>query len=464
MKTIEYDYSQTTELDRNAVLVMLKKLQNLYLKCPGAHNQMQQFIGVFENLDLLTDTIQEPTKTLFFGQTREKDVDTAKAKALQFGFGEALDIPLFWYRDPITGKKVVLFGNHRLWKGKVHLKADSMPAIEITLATAGMSPELLGAVGKLHNSKSRKENESSLEEDSRASLQATRAWMRERPDYKNILDEDEIKRILSDKEVLKLDHPSLWSAIQGFADISLVNSKTEIINHMLSNNDDHRPYTLGKSDAVYGMLKNVFGEGSVNKVENTIHSVFFNDGQETVISLADGTQQQEQGWLRIMKKRIANQRVVPVINGIGNSKSAIISSRIKAFELMLLVLHFEGLSEGMRSLRSVYNDGILLFPNFKEGLKDTNITVGKKKYSVSIDPERDDSYEDFKIVEIDEILRALVKVYVREKVSFEEQGEVKLTSFPQELAEFIFPTLQSLIPVEKKRHRRKERSQLGAMA
>jgi hypothetical protein len=458
MKTIQYKHSAVTENNRDALVLMLEKVKALYTHgSSGAKIALEQLIKVVKDLDLENDVKQEPTSQLNPNQTREKEVDTAKANSLQFGYDEALDVPLFWFRDPTTGKKMVLFGNHRLYKGKNTLEADSMPGIEITHGVAGMSSELLGVVGKFDNSKRRKENLSSLEEDSRATLQAVRAWMREDPVYGAITDESEIKRILSDKEILKEEHPELWEKINAAADISLVNSKTEIINHMLGNNDNFRPYRLGKSDAVYTLLEEVFGASVVDRGENTICHPSFNDGKKTTICLADGGQQLEQGYVRGMKKLIAEETLVWVNSGIGNSKSSVIGSRIKTLEILCLLLHYEGLEKGIESIRKMYGGGIMLFPNFKEGLDGTKFKVGKKSYNVEIEPEMADSFSDFKVMPIDDILRGLLKTYVRERENFIENKEVKFTSFPHELKGFIFPTLISIKDTPKRTRKRKRK-------
>ena len=464
-KQINFSNNENTKVDQQKVQNLLSRLQKKFPKGKGAWLQIETLKKFLMQVDYNTDVLQEPIETLSYGQTREKDVDTAKAKSLQFGFDEPLDVPLFWYRDSITGEKKVLFGNHRLWKGKEHLGAESMPCVEITFATTGMSSNLLGALGKWHNSKSRKENESSLEEDSRATYQATRQWMLEDEEYGKITSKSEVKRILSDKELLKTEHPRLWKAIRNFADISLVNSRSEIINHMLSNNDSHRPYILGKSDAVYNVLENVYGKGNVSKKNQYIFSPHFNSGIQTCLTLADGGQQQEQSeGGRIQRKRIAGEVVIPVINGVGNSKSQVIKSRMRAFELMLVRMHFDGPEQGIRSLRKIYKDGLVTFPNFREGLEDTAVVTGKNKYKVSIEPERADSYACFKIHRIEEVVARLREVYSREQSSFEETGEVKFSSFPMELVDYIFPTFKSLELDEGKKSIRTKKTVLRKRA
>ena len=464
-KQIDFNYGENTKIDQQKTQNLLSRLQDLYSKGKGSWLQIQVVKEFLMQVDYTKDVVQEPIETLNYAQTREKDVDTAKAKSLQFGFDEPLDVPLFWYRDSISGEKKVLFGNHRLWKGKEHLGAESMPGVEITFAVAGMTSNLLGALGKWHNSKSRKENESSLEEDSRATLQATRQWMLEDGEYGKITAEDEVKRILSDKEILKTEHLRLWKAIQKFASISLVNSRTEIINHMLNNSGNHRPYILGKSDAVYGVFTKVFGKENVSKKNQYIHSPHFNSGIQTCLTLADGGQQQEQSeGGRIQRKRLAGEVVIPVLNGVGSSKSQVIKSRMRAFELMLVRMHFDGPEQGIRSLRKIYKDGLVTFPNFREGLDDTPVVTGKKKYKVSIEPERADSYACFKIHRIEEVVARLREVYSREQSSFEETGEVKFSSFPMELVDYIFPTFKSLELDEGKKSIRTKKTVLRKRA
>ncbi len=437
-KKVHFEKNEVTSSTISMMVPMIRGIAKAYEDTsPETRKKISKLADWFEELpDLVADLVKyEKVKTLKPGQPREMEVDSAHAKNLRFGTSpeDPLFVPLFWIRQ--KGERFVLIGNHRLWKAKNSLKADLVPAIEIPERLClDLPPGIIASIGRLNNS-THKMKLSSLEEDARSTRELVDIWISKNARFDQLSDSD-LGRILSDKKACKAEFPELYSKIEEFASLPRSNSRTKIINQVFKQNSSFRPYIIAKADEVFRYLASAFGYAK--KAANVVRL-----GNEKVeVSLMDGQQQQDQSWLRIMRKRLANPRakIVGFVAVSGDSKSGIINRRINAFENLLQILAFSGLAEGSRIIRKVYSEGIIVFPNFKEGSGEEGIEfqVGSSKYRVRLSEEFPEQPEGYKLVDIDEVLNVLRAYYL------ETSGKCTFDKLPAGLANIVFPTLEQL--------------------
>ena len=284
-----------------------------------------------------------------------------------------------------------------------------------------------------------KEKASSLEEDSLSVRSCIDTWIAKSPKFQ-LLSDDELNRILSDKKSCQKEYPELYSKIHFFAGVSKANSRTKIINQLFRQNSSFRPYIIAKADEVFRYLG--IALDYANKATNVISL-----GNEKIeVSLMDGQQQQDQAWLRIQRKRLGNckAKIVGLVAAVGSSKSGIVSSRVKSFESLLQILAFHGLDAGSLVIRKVYSEGMIIFPNFKEGSGEEGIgfQVGLQKYSVQLSEEFPEQEDSYKVIDIDDVLSVLRAYYLK------TNGVNTFFELPDGLANIIFPTLLDITKVE----------------